>query len=85
MIETERGDLIDPYGDVRPFNAAQGAPDYFGSNADVQFFGAGPVWSDDLDAIDGSSLYQVRITFVGDPQSLLSATLDGFGLAYEAQ
>ena len=74
-------DLIDPYGDVR-LNAG----DFIGDNTGVSFFPPGQdTWSDSIDDIDGASFFQFRITFIGDPTTLISAELSGLGFAFQVQ
>jgi hypothetical protein len=49
----------------------------------IPLFGFGqPQWGNSLDSVDGLRYVQVRITFISNTASLLSPTLNSFGLAF---
>ena len=77
-------DHIDPYGDVRDFDTAAGAPEFLGSlNGDITFFPVGDTtWQDDIHAVDTSRFFQIRMTFVGNTTTLLNPELSAVGVAW---
>jgi hypothetical protein len=80
---------LNPYGDIfvlLPDGSGSERRDHriLGSIAfpgEVQYVN-GPLWSGDVDAVDGARYLQLRITFVSNIQSSLSPELSAIGIPY---
>ena len=74
-------DRIDPYGAIR--NSATGS-EYLGDDGDVTFvLGTGLSWTSDLATLNGARYLQLRLSFIGNTQTLETAELSGLGVAYD--
>ena len=75
---------IDPYGDVRPDDGmSPPAPVFMGGTGDLVLQPVGDdSWKDSLHEVDGARYLQARITFLGNPSTLLSAELSSLAVAF---
>jgi len=72
---------IDPYGAV---NLSPGV--YLGTDNDVSFVPAGDAtWKSDPNALAGSRYVQARVSFLGNAQTLESASMSSLAFAYDHQ
>ena len=75
--------VLDSYGD-QANNDMVGIPgDPAQKNSGVVFTNADSSWKSTLDEVDGARFVQVRITFLGDTATSLTAALDSLALAYK--
>jgi hypothetical protein len=66
---------FDAYGEIR-------APGDVTDPANVTPLNNDTTWKDSLSAINGSSFFQVRLSFIGNADTLLTPTLSALGFAY---
>lgn len=75
---------LNAYGDEPAPNGLFGNPNIFvgTENASVTFLGGDKSWKNSIQQINGSRFFQLRLTFINNPQNDLSPILDGLGLAW---
>jgi hypothetical protein len=64
---------MDAYGELRPPGTGQGT---------VSFLNNDSTWKNSLSAINGARLFQVRLSFISNAETLLTPTLSALGFAY---
>ncbi len=69
--------FMDVYGDLAEGDLSDDQADFFG------FEVTDPLWTDDLDDLDGVQSIQIRITFEGNIESLQTPRLDTLSLVFE--
>ncbi|MAB79891.1 MAG: hypothetical protein CMJ89_11110 [Planctomycetes bacterium] len=75
--------FLDPYGNIFEFQTTDehNCNQCIRERGTVFYHGGVETWSEDIDALDGSSFIQVRMTFFNDIGSGQTAHLDSFGIA----
>ncbi len=83
---------FDPYGDHYddtdpPCPMQNDTPfvnhDAAGANLGISFLAAtGNAWQEDVEAINGANFYQVRVSFISNPQTGLVPTLSSFAMSW---
>ena len=77
-------DDLDAYGDQADNNGSGLPGDPNEKNSDVTFFPSGDdTWKGDIDDVDGAAFFQVRMTFINNVASGLSAELSALGFSFE--
>ena len=74
--------VLDAYGDQVDADGSGVPGDPAAKNSAVTFTGGDSSWKSDMNAIDGSRFFQVRVTFVGDTVTNLGAEIDSLGFVF---
>ena len=74
--------ITDCFPDTLEYPAIQHNNDPLQLNTQIAFFNSDAGWFDDPSSIDGSSYYQVRLSFTSNTQTGLSPELSAFALTW---
>lgn len=77
--------LLDLYGDY--YNDREGALQHnpVGQNPGITFLGGDDLWRDSVDQIQSASFYQMRLTFVGNPENGQSSSVSALALTWSQE